>query len=56
MAGVGMNEKTDVHIVWRAQGYCMAGGAGVGLRPPYNVHVGFFIHTSTKRKKSTFNS
>ena len=35
----GMNEKTDVHIsVWRA--------------PPYNVHVGFFIHTSRKRKKN----
>ena len=43
-----MNDKTDVHIlVWR-------------LRPPYNVHVnvhvGFVIYTSTKRKKSTFNS
>ena len=21
------------------------------VRPPYNVHVGFFIHTSRKRKK-----
>ena len=34
-----MTEKNDVHI--------FVGG----LRPPYNVHVGFFIHTSGKRKK-----
>ena len=36
----GMNEKNDVHIL---------------LRPPYNVHVGFVIHTSTKRKKKKIN-
>ena len=36
-----MNEKTDVHIVWRANG---------------NVHVGFF-HSYLKetKKKSTVN-
>ena len=37
-------KKTDVHIfVWRG--------------PPYeNVYVGFFIHTSRKRKMLTVNS
>ena len=40
----GMNDKTDLHIlVWRAS-------------PPYNVHVGFVIHTNNEMKKSTFNS
>ena len=42
-----MNKKTDV---------CMAGVA-IQYAPPYeNVHVGFFIPTSRKRKKSTVNS
>ena len=34
-----MNEKTDVHMfVWR-------------LRPPYNVHVGFFYSYLEETKK-----
>ena len=40
----GMNGMTNVHILY------------VGLRPPYNVRVGYSIHTSRKRKKSTINS
>ena len=40
----GMNEKTDVHIVWR-----------VARHTKMCTSV-IFIHTSTKRKKSTVNS
>ena len=39
----GFSGKTDAHIfVW--------------IRPPYNVRVGYSIHTFIKRPKSTFSS
>ena len=42
----GMNGITDAHIfVWRMRTF-LYGGL---LRPPYNVHVGYSIHTFIKR-------
>ena len=51
------NRKLILVIKWRYEWnnrrahFCMA-----GLRPPYNVRVGYSIHTFIKRPKLTFNS
>ena len=42
-------KKTDVHIVWRAIDFFSF--LEVWMKKTDNVHIGFFIHTSRKRKK-----
>ena len=39
----GVNGITDAHVVWRAR-----------LRPPYNVRIGYSIHTLHKTTKINF--
>ena len=42
-----MNENTDVHIIYLNETKKKKKKKEKKIRPPYNVHVGVFIHNET---------